>query len=200
MVENFWSLFFAVLVVVFGFLMTMRKDIDFFYDRVTKRMRPAGMALVAVAFVGLLSAAIYTETRWQGRGAKVPDVVAEAAPSVPNDEMGTADRLVIVSPDNPLNAPSLLQLACSKGGIEGDVFFVVKPISVDEFFVQPQDPGWDEGCSGTVHLGRGGTLDIGKTYQVRAIAAPELPLDGNQRLSAWPAAKWRSEILTLVRG
>ena len=200
MSENVLGVFFAVLVVACGFLLTMRKDLGWAYDSASRSLKPAGFMLVAGAFFGLLCAAVYNEIRRVNGDAPSQQTAAAPIERTSEDRRWGEARFEIVPPDTPQSVPDILQLACRIGPVVGNVYFVVKPQDNDQFFVQERARVAGETCEGTVHIGRPGAVDAGKTFHVKLVAAPKKQIDEKSELPDWPEAIWSSEVLTLVRG
>ncbi len=80
------------------------------------------------------------------------------------------------------------------------VYVIVHPVGLSSYWVQPpvivrRDGSWRVG----VYAGRAGDIDIGKEFEIMAVAYPKDRLSEGQTFSAWPQAKWRSEVVTVVR-
>jgi hypothetical protein len=50
-----------------------------------------------------------------------------------------------------------------------------------------------------IHIGREGSDDVGKRFEVLAVANPNAVLKEGDILDEWPSAEWASEITELVR-
>ncbi len=80
------------------------------------------------------------------------------------------------------------------------VFVIVHPVECQERWVQP-DTGVDP--DGTwrvrVFIGRPDEADDGKSFEIMAVANPDDRLQSGQTLQDWPAAEWKSEVITVKR-
>jgi hypothetical protein len=80
------------------------------------------------------------------------------------------------------------------------VWVVVHPMEVSTYWIQPaisvkQDGKWKV----QVYVGRPGSVDIGKHFEIMAIANPKLTLKEGDQLSGWPEAEWKSQVIEVIR-
>ncbi|MEW6571972.1 MAG: hypothetical protein AB1390_12540 [Nitrospirota bacterium] len=83
---------------------------------------------------------------------------------------------------------------------KAEVWVIVHPVGLSSYWIQPsvtvrRDGTWRV----PVYIGRAGDIDIGKEFEIMAIAEPKERLTEGQVFSEWPKAKWRSDIITVVR-
>lgn len=83
---------------------------------------------------------------------------------------------------------------------QATVWVVVHPLEVGDFWVQPRVT---TGSSGTwevmIYIGRPGSVDVTKPFEVRAVANPRSSLKEGDVLSNWPGAQAISEVIDLTR-
>ncbi len=77
---------------------------------------------------------------------------------------------------------------------------IVHPMEVSEYWVQPavgvkEDGKWKV----MIYIGRPGTVDVGKRFEVMAVANPRIKLSEGTVLTEWPQAKAKSQIVELIR-
>lgn len=77
---------------------------------------------------------------------------------------------------------------------------IVHPMEVSDYWVQPsvsvrKDGTWKV----MIYIGRPGGLDVGKRFEVMAVANPKLPLKEGNVLSGWPDAQWKSQVIEVTR-
>ncbi len=83
---------------------------------------------------------------------------------------------------------------------KAEVWVIVHPVGLSSYWIQPpvtvrRDGTWRV----SVYIGRAGDIDTGKEFEIMAIADPKESLTEAQVFSEWPKAKWRSDIVTVVR-
>jgi hypothetical protein len=83
---------------------------------------------------------------------------------------------------------------------KAEVWVVVHPVGLSSYWIQsPVTVRKDGKWQVSVYIGRAGDIDIGKKFEIMAIAYPRKMLTEGQVLSEWPKAKWRSDIIIVVR-
>jgi len=83
---------------------------------------------------------------------------------------------------------------------KADVWVIVHPLGLSSYWVEPpvtvlKDGTWQV----QVYIGRAGDIDKDKEFEIMAIANPTQSLAEGQVLSEWPSAKWRSDVVRVVR-
>jgi hypothetical protein len=83
---------------------------------------------------------------------------------------------------------------------KAEVWVIVHPVGLSAYWIQPpvivhRDGTWRV----PAYIGRAGDIDIEKEFEIMAIADPKEGLTEGQVFSEWPKAKWRSDIVTVVR-
>jgi hypothetical protein len=80
------------------------------------------------------------------------------------------------------------------------VWLVVHPMDVSAYWIQAavnvkKDGRWN----GSVYIGRTGGLDMGKEFEILALANPTEEVKEGAVLGRWPKAQWYSDVVTVVR-
>jgi hypothetical protein len=99
--------------------------------------------------------------------------------------------------------PSVRGRACEKSAT---LYLIVHPMETPDYWVQaPIYAEENSTWSATAEIGRPGKLDIGKSFQLRAVSG----VKGRQKesgllkkgdiLSGWPPADHRSAVITVIR-
>ncbi len=83
---------------------------------------------------------------------------------------------------------------------EADVWVVLHPAEVADYWVQPpvtvrKDSTWKV----QIYIGRPGSLDVDKQFEIIAFANPEDTLEVGQVLGDWPEAEARSDVVEVTR-
>ncbi|HET6456222.1 MAG TPA: hypothetical protein VFI02_17590 [Armatimonadota bacterium] len=83
---------------------------------------------------------------------------------------------------------------------KAQVWVIVHPMETQGYWVQEkasvrQDGKW----STLVFIGREGNEDVGKHFEIRAVANPTKPIARGDVLDGWPEAMARSGIVELIR-
>jgi hypothetical protein len=81
-----------------------------------------------------------------------------------------------------------------------NVWVIVHPMEVSDFWVQPptsvrEDRHWKV----QIYIGRPGTVDVGKYFEIRAVANPCARLYEGKVLTGWPAAECESQLIEVIR-
>ena len=80
------------------------------------------------------------------------------------------------------------------------VWLVVHPMEVPDYWVQaPASPREGTKWRLQIHIGRPGSDDVGKHFEIMAVANPKPDLKIGDKLKNWPTAKWKSPIVEVVR-
>lgn len=80
------------------------------------------------------------------------------------------------------------------------VWVIVHPMEVSDYWIQPsitvrKDGKWRL----QVYIGRPGSIDVGKHFQIMAVANPKLRLKEGDILKEWPEAKAKSQVIGVIR-
>lgn len=108
--------------------------------------------------------------------------------------------IIITSPNNneSVSQRPLIQGSVSNSSYE--VWVIVHPMEVADYWVQPRLTVRDNGIWKTsIYIGREGNIDVGKHFEIMAIANPKDKLEEGMKLSYWPDAEKKSEIVDLIR-
>jgi hypothetical protein len=80
------------------------------------------------------------------------------------------------------------------------VWVVIHPMEVSSYWVQP---AITVGKGGTwkvmAYLGRSGNIDVGKQFEIMAVANPKFSLKEGDVLSRWPEVQWSSKVIEVTR-
>ena len=121
--------------------------------------------------------------------------------ALPNIEQTQSPKVWITEPKNRDTVPERPYVAGKVSNANAAIWVVVHPMQVADYWVQPQltvhrdDGTWRVG----VYIGRPGTVDAGKHYEIMAIANPKRPLKEGDVLRFWPDAESKSEVVEVVR-
>lgn len=81
-----------------------------------------------------------------------------------------------------------------------EVWVIVHPMEVSDYWVQPsvavkEDSTWKV----KIYIGRAGNLDVGKQFEIMAVANPREKLLEGKILKGWPDAQWTSQVIEVTR-
>ncbi len=80
-----------------------------------------------------------------------------------------------------------------------EVWVIVHPRETTDYWVQSsvivKDDRWDVRIS----IGRTSAIDSGKQFEIMAVADPQQPLAEAQVFKEWPAARWKSQVVSITR-
>ena len=103
----------------------------------------------------------------------------------------------------PVNNESVSQRPLIQGSVSNssyEVWVIVHPMEVSDYWVQPKLTVRNNGIwKASIYIGREGNVDVGKHFEIMAIANPSEKIEGGMKLSYWPDAEEKSEIVVLIR-
>jgi hypothetical protein len=155
---------------------------------------PSTVLFNRVALAAGLAAAVSTS------GGFIPhreqDVADAAAQCQRGDSVLTIDRPVDRTVVGPM---PLVEGTLARPGRE--VWTIVHPMAIATYFVQ-QSTQVHANCTWSVqvNIGRQGSVDVGKRFEIMTVIGPAAALRVGQQLPSWPAARYRSPIIQVVRG
>lgn len=80
------------------------------------------------------------------------------------------------------------------------VWVIVHPMEVSDYWVQPPVTMREGGkWKVQIHIGRPGADDVGKHFEIMAVANPKNSLKEGDKLKEWPEAKWKSQVIEVIR-
>ena len=104
--------------------------------------------------------------------------------------------------ENPKDGSTVSEIATVSGTVsdpQADVFLVVHPTANGDYWVQQSPTVGDDGkWMATAHFGQG-SRGVGEVFEVRAFVGPNDNLNRDQKLSNWPSAKARSNVVRVTR-
>ena len=105
--------------------------------------------------------------------------------------------------NTPVNNESVAQRPLIQGSVADssyEVWVIVHPMGVSDYWVQPKLTIRSNGIWKTsIYIGREGNVDAGKHFEIMAIANPSEKIEEGMKLSYWPDAEEKSEIVELIR-
>ncbi len=80
------------------------------------------------------------------------------------------------------------------------VWVIVHPMKTSDYWVQPKVTVRKEGLWRVqVYIGRPGNIDVGKHFEMMAVANPKQTLHEGKVLGTWPEAQSQSEVIEVIR-
>ena len=80
------------------------------------------------------------------------------------------------------------------------VWVIVHPMETSDYWVQPKVTVRKEGLWRVqVYIGRPGNIDVGKHFEIMAVANPKQTLREGNVLGTWAEAQWQSEVIEIIR-
>jgi hypothetical protein len=111
-------------------------------------------------------------------------------------------KLKVIEPNDEARVQRRLEV---KGTLENpkdkdQVWVIVRPLEAGQFWVQPKISIRGEGkWSVDVYIGRSGSVDEGKSFEIRAVLNPKEPLKDGDILGDWPDAEAQSQVVGVTR-
>jgi hypothetical protein len=111
------------------------------------------------------------------------------------------EELEITAPPDKASVSQRPVIEGKVGDPSATVWVVVHPMEASDYWVQPpvtvrRDGSWKV----QIHVGRPGGLDVGKTFEIRAVAFPDDDLREGKVLPNWPKARATSDVIEVTRG
>ncbi|MGO9374674.1 MAG: hypothetical protein ACLQBD_21600 [Syntrophobacteraceae bacterium] len=106
----------------------------------------------------------------------------------------------ITAPIDSAQVPERLTIEGTVSDQNSKVWVIVHPMEVSTYWVQPdinikKNGNW----KAVIYIGRPGAVDVGKHFEVMAVANPKVILKEGQKLEGWPDAQAKSEGIELIR-
>ena len=80
------------------------------------------------------------------------------------------------------------------------VWVIVHPMDVSDYWVQPSVTVKENGSwKVKIYIGRPGAMDVGKQFEIMAVANPKDKLKEGDVLSGWPEAQAKSQVIEVTR-
>ena len=80
------------------------------------------------------------------------------------------------------------------------VWVIVHPMEVSDYWVQPSITVKENGSwKVKIYIGRPGSVDVGKQFEIMAVANPKDNLKEGDVLSGWPEAQAKSQVIEVTR-
>jgi len=110
-------------------------------------------------------------------------------------------QLRISSPSDGDQLPFQGYIKGTVGDSDAEVWVLVHPLDHTGYWVQRRaDVSWTTSSwKAMVFLGRGDSRDVGKEFEVVAVANPTAELVESEILGEWPGAQWTSNAVTVIR-
>lgn len=111
------------------------------------------------------------------------------------------DMLVLILPRDGAVVPERPLVEGTVSDPNADVWVIIHPMDVSDYWVQPRISVRGDGTwTVQVYVGRPGRLDVGKRFEIMACANPSQPVSEGTIVTWWPDAKWKSEVIRVLRG
>lgn len=183
--------------------------------RITKRdseLTKLGLAmLISGASIFILSTVIKeietkkTETRLHQRIDEIFKILVIQVMKAPR-EVSPAPRqaptghIQITLPMDKSQVPPRAYVEGTVSDPRAKVWVIVHPMDVSAYWVQPsitvgKEGRWKVGA----YFGRSGNIDVGKQFEIMAVANPKVILKEGDVLSGWPESEWSSEVVEVMR-
>lgn len=157
--------------------------------------------LLAVCLIITISAGnCSSNENGNNRMAPIPSSNGNAPASSPAP---TATFSRPISITSPVENEQVIELPIVEGTVSDSaakVWVIVHPMEVSDYWVQ-QAVTMKEGGKWKVqiHIGRSGNVDVGKHFEIVAVANPKSSLKEGDRLTEWPEAQWKSQVIEVLR-
>jgi hypothetical protein len=112
----------------------------------------------------------------------------------------SAQAISITSPRANEQVPERPAVEGTVADPKATVMVVVHPTETSDYWVQPRPSKRDDGSwKVSVYIGRPGSVDVGKRFEVVAVSNPKQPLKEGDTLDTWPDAAARSAMIEIIR-
>ncbi len=109
-------------------------------------------------------------------------------------------NLHITAPPDKVQVPERPFVEGTVADPNAKVWVIVHPMEVSDYWVQPsitvkRDGTWKV----KIYIGRPGRIDVGKQFEIMAIANPKVRLKEGSILKEWPESQWKSQVIEVIR-
>lgn len=105
--------------------------------------------------------------------------------------------------NSPVDKTKVNELPFVEGTVSdsrASVVIIVHPMEVGDYWVQQNVTAKKSGAwKVQIHIGRPGTIDVGKKFEIMAAANPRARLAEGNILRGWPEAQARSDVVEVER-
>jgi hypothetical protein len=109
-------------------------------------------------------------------------------------------NIVIKSPSEGASVPKRPIVEGVVKDKNAQVWVIIHPMETADYWVQPRFTVRNQGLwKVQVYIGRPGIIDVGKHFEIMAVANPRQMLREGKVLGSWPEAQSQSEIIEVVR-
>jgi hypothetical protein len=123
-----------------------------------------------------------------------------ASPASKATAARSASPLRITAPEEGAAVPERPFVKGRIKSLHAKVWVVVHPMEVSDYWVQqPVTVGEDGAWEVQIHVGQPGPDDVGKRFEIRALANPKSTLRQGDTLGGWPDARWYSQVVRVTR-
>jgi hypothetical protein len=110
------------------------------------------------------------------------------------------EMLRITAPSNSAQVPWRPAVEGTVADQSAKVWVIVHPMEISDYWVQPSVTIKEDGTwKITIYIGNPGTNDVGKQFEIMAIANPKTSLNEGDKLGGWPEAQWKSQVVEVTR-
>lgn len=111
-----------------------------------------------------------------------------------------SEAITVRDPNDGESVPWRPEIRGMVADRNAEVWVIVHPMEVSDYWVQPRSSVREDGSWRVIiYIGRPGSIDVGKRFEIRAIANPERELNEGDVLKYWPVAQWQSQIIEVTR-
>jgi hypothetical protein len=113
---------------------------------------------------------------------------------------GQQFNLRITSPLDKARVPERPYVEGTVTDSNAKVWVIVHPMEVSDYWVQPsvtvkENSTWKV----KIYIGRPGSIDVGKQFEIMAVTNPKASLKEGTVLSGWPEAQEKSQVIEVTR-
>lgn len=113
---------------------------------------------------------------------------------------GQEMRIQITNLTNNMAVPEEPTVEGKVSNSKAEVWVIVHPMKVSDYWVQQPVTVMDGGTFEVIiHIGRSGSIDVGKKYEIMVVANPRDKLEEGKILRGWPVAQAKSQVIKLIR-
>lgn len=121
----------------------------------------------------------------------------ESTPSAATSEQ--SQPIHITAPKDNEQVAELPMVEGMVSSSTAKVWVIVHPMEVSDYWVQPPVTVREGGkWKVQIHIGRPGAVDVGKHFEILAVANPKNSLKEGV-LKEWPEAEWKSQVIEVTR-
>lgn len=202
----------TVIQIVSGVILTLIHLLPHTYDPDKKTLTKLGWVLLLIAFIGLVGAGCIKDVKNTDREKRLYQRIDDLTESLATIVMKSpreayeapapkpTTELEIRAPKNKAQVQARTYVEGRISNARSKVWVIIHPMETSSYWVQQSITVHEDGTwKVAAYFGRSGEIDVGKQFEIMAVANPKVLLKEGKVLDGWPAAQWSSQAIEVTR-